>query len=91
LTVGNYKRESRFVPIQTGRPWTWDWSSEYYIYDGNTYTLAGDDFSMVRTFTKDELYDFLPQSGLEILTIVNKNAYIWEDNFFIARKHNLMI
>jgi SAM-dependent methyltransferase len=88
LTVGNYKRESRSVPNQTGRPWTWDWSSEYYSFDGNNYTLAGDDFATVRAFTKYELSNFLSQSGFEILNIATKNTYIWEDNFFIARKHN---
>ena len=88
LTVGKYKRQSRSVPNQTCGPWTWDWSSEYYIYDGHNYTHAGDDFATVRAFTKDELYAFLSQSGFELVDMVAKNTYIWEDNFFIARKHN---
>ncbi|WP_435355427.1 class I SAM-dependent DNA methyltransferase [Emticicia sp. SJ17W-69] len=81
-----YKRNSESKPnLKTG--WTWDWSSVYYQLDSNqTYQEIGQDFSTLRAFTKDEVRLLLNMSGFELLEILPKKSYAWDDNFFIAKK-----
>jgi SAM-dependent methyltransferase len=87
----HYKRISESKPtggvphLETG--WTWDWSSVYYKLDKNQqYKEIGQDFSTLRAFTKDEVHLFLTLSGFELLEVLPKKSYIWDDNFYIARK-----
>ena len=82
----HYKRNSESKPnMETG--WTWDWTSVYYKLDKKQqYQEIGQDFSTLRAFTKDEVRLFLSLSGFEMLEILPKKSYAWNDNFFIARK-----
>lgn len=82
----HYKRISESIPnLSTG--WTWDWSSVYYKLDKKQeYKEIGKDFSTLRAFTKDEVRLFLSMSGFELLEILPKKSYAWDDNFFIAQK-----
>lgn len=67
--------------------WTWDWESEYSKKDANgNYQKIGEDFSTLRAFLKDELTLFLNLRGFELIEILPKKSYAWDDNFFIARK-----
>lgn len=70
-----------------GSGWTWDWESEYFKkeIDGK-YQKIGEDFATLRAFLKDELALFLNLSGFELVEILPKKSYAWDDNFFIARK-----
>ncbi len=81
-----YKRNSESKPnMETG--WTWDWSSVYHKLDKKQkYQEIGQDFSTLRAFTKDEVRLFLSLSGFELLEVLPKKSYAWNDNFFIARK-----
>ena len=82
----HYKRVSESkLNMETG--WTWDWSSVYYKLDEeNKFKEIGQDFSILRAFTKDEIQLFLSLSGFELLEVLPKKSYAWDDNFFIARK-----
>lgn len=84
--LNHYKRISESKPnLKTG--WTWDWSSVYYQLDSNqAYQEIGQDFSTLRAFTKDEVRLLLSMSGFELLEILPKKSYAWDDNFFIAKK-----
>ena len=88
VSFGNnhYKRLSESKRnMETG--WTWNWSSIYYKLDEeNKYQEIGQDFSILRAFTKDEIQLFLSLSGFELLEVLPKKSYAWDDNFFIARK-----
>lgn len=84
----HYKRNSRNkANLATG--WTWDWASEYFLLDkNNEYQAIGQDFSTLRAFTKDEIKLFLNLSGFELVEVLPKKSYAWDDNFFIAKKIN---
>ena len=88
VSFGNnhYKRLSESKRnMETG--WTWNWSSIYYKLDEeNKYQEIGQDFSILRAFTKDEIQLFLSLSCFELLEVLPKKSYAWDDNFFIARK-----
>lgn len=82
----HYKRESKSKKnLETG--WTWDWTSEYFKKDNfGKYQAIGNDFSTLRAFLKDEIGLFLKLTGFELIEILPKKSYTWDDNFFIARK-----
>ncbi len=82
----HYKRNSESKPnMESG--WTWDWSSVYFKLDKKQhYQEIGQDFSTLRAFTKDEISLFLSLLGFEMLEILPKKSYAWNDNFFIAKK-----
>ena len=81
-----YKRMSKSRKnLQTG--WTWDWESEYFLKSQvGEYEKIGEDFSTLRAFLKDELSLFLKITGFELVNLLPKKSYAWEDNFFIAKK-----
>lgn len=67
--------------------WTWDWESEYFKKDdSDNYQKIGEDFSTLRAFLKDELALFLNLRGFELVKVLPKKSYAWDDNFFIAKK-----
>ncbi|AFK05004.1 Methyltransferase type 11 [Emticicia oligotrophica DSM 17448] len=81
-----YKRVSKSKKnLSSG--WTWDWESIYYqMNDYGIYEKIGEDFSTLRAFIKDELTLFLRMCGFELISILPKKSYAWEDNFYIVRK-----
>lgn len=85
LKVGKYKRISQSIPnLQTG--WTWDWKSTYFEETNEGFEVIGKDFATVRAFTYDELKLLLKLSGFELLEVVKKDTYMWQDHYFIVRK-----
>jgi SAM-dependent methyltransferase len=86
LMVSNYKRISENRKnLATG--WTWDWASVYYKLDqNNEFQEIGQDFSTLRAFIKDEIELFLNLSGFQLIEVLPKKSYAWDDNFFIAKK-----
>jgi len=85
LKVGKYKRISQSTPnLQTG--WTWDWKSTYFEEINGEFEVIGEDFAIVRAFTLDELKLLLKLSGFELLEVFKKDTYMWQDNYFVARK-----
>ena len=91
VVFGNnhYKRLSKSKRnLSTG--WTWNWASEYYKKDVNgEYHKIGQDFSTLRAFIQAEVALFLKLSGFELVQVLPKKSYAWEDNFFIAKKYEL--
>lgn len=81
-----YKRISKSRKnLQSG--WTWDWDSEYFIKNqADEYEKIGEDFSTLRAFLQDELSLFLKITGFELVNLLPKKSYAWDDNFFIAKK-----
>ncbi len=81
-----YKRISKSKKnLQSG--WTWDWESEYYLKSNiGEYEKIGEDFSTLRAFLKDELSLFFKITGFELVKILPKQSYAWDDNFFIVKK-----
>ncbi len=85
LSVGKYVRISNSKQnLETG--WTWDWCSEYFEKTLNGLAPLGKDRATVRAFTKDEIKLFLTMSGFELLEIIKKETYMWQDHYFIAQK-----
>jgi SAM-dependent methyltransferase len=82
----HYKRVSKSKKnLNSG--WTWDWSSEYFLKNGmGEYQSIGKDFSTLRAFLKEEIELFLKLTDFELIEILPKKSYTWDDNFFIARK-----
>lgn len=82
----HYKRLSKSKKNLT-YGWTWDWESEYFIKNElEIYQKIGEDFSTLRAFLKEELSLFLRLAGFELVEILPKKSYAWDDNFYIARK-----
>jgi SAM-dependent methyltransferase len=81
-----YKRVSKSKKnLATG--WTWDWTSDYFKKDKlGEYQAIGNDFSTLRAFLKDEVELFLKLTDFELINVLPKKSYTWDDNFFIARK-----
>ena len=86
FSENHYKRLSKNKRnFSTG--FTWDWRSTYFKKDLNDqYQEIGQDFSTLRAFTKDEIKLLLHLSGFELVGVLPKKSYTWNDNFFIARK-----
>ncbi len=84
--VNDYQRKSKSRKnLSSG--WTWDWESEYFKKDSNgVYKKIGEDFSTLRAFLKEELALFLKLRGFQLIEVLPKKSYAWDDNFFIARK-----
>ncbi len=84
--INEYQRISK-SRRNLGSGWTWDWESEYFKKDTDgTYQKIGEDFSTLRAFLKDELALFLNLRGFELVEVLPKKSYAWDDNFFIAKK-----
>ena len=67
--------------------WTWDWTSSYYQKnDAQNFELIGNDTVTLRAFLQEELGLFLKLAGFELLEILPKKSYAWDDNFYIAKK-----
>ncbi len=89
IIIGNYKRVSTSKPnLETG--WTWDWNSEYYIKKEDEYEFIGNDHTVVRAFNKDEIELFLRMCDFDLLEVAKKEAYMWQDQYFVARKRKLL-
>jgi SAM-dependent methyltransferase len=84
--TNHYKRLSKNqLNLSTG--WTWNWTSVYYKQnEAQIFEEIGQDFSTLRAFTADELSLFLALSGFELVRILPKKSYAWEDNFYMAQK-----
>lgn len=84
--TNEYKRISKSRKnLQLG--WTWDWESEYFMKNlAGEFEKIGEDFSTLRAFLQDELSLFLKITGFELVNLLPKKSYAWDDNFFVAKK-----
>jgi SAM-dependent methyltransferase len=86
LIVAKFKRISE-NRMNLASGWTWNWASVYYKLDqNNQYQEIGQDFSTLRAFIKYEVELFLNLTGFQLIEVLPKKSYAWDDNFFIAKK-----
>lgn len=85
LLANGYKRISYSKPnLESG--WTWNWFANYYKIEDETENQIGTDEAILRAFTHDEIRLLLEMTGFELLEIIKKETYTWNDNYFIAKK-----
>ncbi len=85
ISVGKYIRVGTSKPnLKTG--WTWDWNSEYFEKTGDELKSLGKDHAIVRAFTKDEIKLFLSMADFEVLDVIDKETYMWQSHYYVARK-----
>ena len=67
--------------------WTFDWESVYYeeLEEGQLLEI-GQDHSIIRTFTKDDMHLFLSLSGFEVLEMIPRASYAFDTLVAIAQK-----
>jgi SAM-dependent methyltransferase len=85
VEVFPYVRHARSRPLDY-KKFTWEWTSEYYKLEGSTKKLIGKDTATVRAFDTKTLEAFLSETGFEIIHIIPKASYIWDDHYFICQK-----
>jgi SAM-dependent methyltransferase len=83
-----YRRVSHWT-VNAASGWTWDWQAAYFVEnaEGNTRHIA-DDFTTLRTMTRDETEIFLHLSGFEPLEVHERPTYAFDTLVFVARKMN---
>lgn len=73
LEDGMIRRVSRnTLNLENG--WTWNWHADYYRLRDGVEEKLGEDVSILRAFTEDELALFLKLSGFETLEIVKSGS-----------------
>jgi SAM-dependent methyltransferase len=85
VEVFPYIRHARSKPLDH-KKYTWEWTSEYYQQEGNTKRLLGKDTATVRAFDTKTLEPILSLAGFEIIHIIPKTSYIWDDHYYICQK-----
>lgn len=85
LLANGYKRISYSKPnLESG--WTWNWFADYYKIEAEVEHHIGTDEALLRAFTADEIKLLLEMTGFQLLEIIKKETYTWNDNYFIATK-----
>lgn len=85
LLANGYKRVSYSKPnLESG--WTWNWFADYYKVENEAENQIGTDEAVLRAFTADEIQLLLEMTGFELLEIIKKETYTWNDNYFVAKK-----
>lgn len=84
----NYQRKSIWtVNLQLGL--TFNWLSYYYeVTENGSLIELGKDDSVIRTFTKEELFIFLTLAGFEVLHCVPRPSYAFDTFVITAKKIN---
>jgi SAM-dependent methyltransferase len=85
VEVFPYVRHARSKPLDH-KKYTWEWTSEYYKLEGSTKKLIGKDTATVRAFNTKTLEPILSLAGFEIIHIISKTSYIWDDHYYICQK-----
>ncbi len=86
LDANGYQRISSSSPnLKTG--WTWNWQADYFIKQGSDLQFIGNDETVLRAFTDDEIVLFLEMTGFQLLEIIPKATYTWNDRYFMAQKN----
>lgn len=82
----HYKRESHWSKnLATG--FTTDWASVYYEVAANdTLTKLGEDDTVIRSFTKEEITIFLALNGFSVKEIIDKPSYAFDTFVIVAQK-----
>lgn len=82
-----FRRDS-FWLFNPNNGWCFDWKAWYYqVTTEGQEIYIGDDFSTVRTFTKEEISLFLRLAGFEVVEIIDRPSYAFETFVVIAQKN----
>ncbi|NNL08934.1 MAG: class I SAM-dependent methyltransferase [Croceitalea sp.] len=80
-----YKRISTWnLRLKNG--WDLDWRSDYYKKNANSWVKIGSDQANVRTFTLNEIEDFLKMSGFHLKDSVKRDTYAFSTYVVVAEK-----
>ena len=81
-----YKRESNWK-INTETGFCFEWASSFFK-ESNEQELEsiGEDFSTIRTFTKDEIKLFLNLTGFSVIEIIDRSSYSFDTFVIVATK-----
>jgi SAM-dependent methyltransferase len=85
IKVESYIREARSKPIDHEN-YIWQWTAEYYDNKDTSVVKIGEDNAYLRAFDKELLSQFLKTAGFEIIAIMPKFSYIWDDHYYICQK-----
>ncbi|MBC7888282.1 MAG: class I SAM-dependent methyltransferase [Ferruginibacter sp.] len=81
-----YRRES-FWKVNFSQSWTFDWLSVFYEEQENgVLEKIGEDNSIIRAFTKDEIILFLQLGGFVINEIIPRKTYAFDTFLVVAEK-----
>ncbi|MBX9782064.1 MAG: class I SAM-dependent methyltransferase [Chitinophagaceae bacterium] len=82
----NYKRISNWQ-INLQESYTFNWQSVYYeINDRSTEIFLGEDHSVIRAFTKEDIALFLQLTGFTVPEFINKPSYAFDTYVAVATK-----
>jgi hypothetical protein len=66
--------------------WTFNWQSLHYEEtNGNTVHL-GEDHSVIRAFSEEDVQLFLQLTGFETLEVIKRDSYAFDTLVFVAAK-----
>ncbi len=81
----NYKREGNWFPnLSYGMDVKWE--AKYYRKEENDFTFLGEETSVVRTFTKNEIEIFLNLHKFKVIEIIQRPSYAFPTLVFVAQK-----
>jgi SAM-dependent methyltransferase len=82
----HYSRTSKWTVNDT-ESFTFTWNASYYnIEENGVKSMIGEDSSVLRTFTADDIRILLSLSGLEVLEMIDKPSYAFDTLVAVARK-----
>lgn len=82
----NYKRISNWQ-INLSESYTFNWQSHYYeVGDNNNEIFLGEDHSVIRAFTKDDIELVLKLCGFDVLEFFDKSSYAFDTFVALAQK-----
>lgn len=81
----NYVRKSKWSPnLKQGM--NFNWESKYYKKEGDTLIKIGEDNSVIRTFTMNEIEIFLEINNFDIKKKIKKATYAFPTYVIVAQK-----
>ena len=81
-----FERESHWIKNQNLTYHLIDWKSTYYQLKDSKKIALGEDSTLFRVFTINEITETLLDSGFEILEIINRETYAFDTNVYVCRK-----
>ncbi len=83
-----FRRES-FWSVPDSSNWIFHWKSEFYEeFEKQKLRKLGEDESMIRSFSKNEMSLFLENCNFKILEIVDRPSYAFDTFVIVAQKNS---
>ena len=85
----SYQRKSLWNP-HIKDSFSFNWASVYFEEDAHgDWQKIGEDTSIIRTFTKDEMIVFLTLAGFVVKQIIERPSYAFDTFVIVAEKNNV--